>query len=189
MPDKNSLRNQILQKRAALSPDILEKSRETSAQLLFQSEEYARANTVMVYMDFRSEVPTGKIIDEILASGKKLVLPLTDSAFHIIPYEMPKEGNLSDYLTTSKYGIAEPDPALCKEADRASIDLVVIPGSVFDRNQNRIGYGKGCYDQFLPTLSKNVVKLALAYDFQVLPSIPSSPTDVKMDRILVIPTE
>jgi 5-formyltetrahydrofolate cyclo-ligase len=106
----------------------------------------------------------------------------------LIPYEIPAEGSLSDYLITSAYGIAEPDPNLCREADPEFIDLIIIPGSVFDQYENRMGYGKGCYDRFLAELPQKAFKLALAYDFQVLPCIPADPTDVKMDKILTIST-
>ncbi len=188
MLDKDTIRDRILKKRSSLSSDILERSRKAAAEKLILREEYINADTIMLYMDFRNEVPTGMIIDRIRTSEKKLVLPLTDKNFRIIAYEMPKDGNLSDYLITSKYGISEPNPAICKEADLSSIDLVVIPGSVFDQYENRIGYGKGCYDRFLPLLSPTVFKLALAYDFQMLPCIPVQPTDIKMDKILTIRT-
>lgn len=188
MPDKNSIRKEILEIRAALGPEILVKAYHAAADRLIKMDEYLNANTVMVYMDFRNEVPTGKIIEMIRSSGKKLVLPMMSKDFHIIPYEIPAEGNLSDYMITSGFGISEPDPAKCKEADPGSIDLIIIPGSVFDQYENRIGYGKGCYDKFLPFLAAKAFKLALAYDFQVLPCIPADPTDVKMDKILTIGT-
>ncbi len=188
MPDKTAIRNQILEKRASLAPDVLERAGKTAAEKLVMMEEYINADTVMAYMDFRNEVPTGNIIGKIRSSGKKLILPFTDKDFRIIPDEIPAAGSLSDYLTTSSYGIAEPDPSVCREAVPESIDLIIIPGSVFDQYENRMGYGKGCYDRFLAALPEKVFKLALAYDFQVLPCIPADPTDVKMDKILTIGT-
>ena len=188
MPDKNTIRNEILGKRASLSPQILERSKNVAEEKLALIEEYQNAETVMLYMDFRNEVPTGKIIDLVRSSEKKLILPCTDKDFNIIAYEIPNEGNLSDYLITSKYGILEPNPAVCKDADLSAIDLVIVPGSVFDQYENRIGYGKGCYDRFLSSLPGSAFKLALAYDFQVLQCIPADLTDVKMDKILTIST-
>lgn len=188
MSDKSAIRKQILEKRDALAPALVEAAGESAAEKLTRMSEFSSANTVMVYMDFRNEVPTGRIIQTIRSAGKNLVLPLTDKHFALIPYLIPAEGALSDYLITSAYGIAEPDPASCREADPMSIDLVVIPGSAFDQYENRIGYGKGCYDRFLPALRPDAFKLALAYDFQVLPCIPADPTDVKMDKILTIGT-
>ena len=188
MPDKTAIRNQILEKRASLAPGVLDRAGITAAEKLVIMEEYINAQAVMVYMDFRNEVPTGRIIEQIRRSGRKLILPLTDRHFCIIPYEIPAEGNISDYLITSTYGISEPSPAACREAIIDSIDLIIIPGSVFDQYENRMGYGKGCYDRFLAALPQNAFKLALAYDFQVLPCIPADPTDVKMDKILTIST-
>ena len=180
------IRKQILEKRAFLTPGMLDKAGKTAAEKIALTEEYRKATTVMLYMDFRNEVPTGNIIDLIRSSGKRLILPYTNKEFVVIPYEIPNSGRLEDYLLLSGLGISEPDPSVCKEADAASIDLIVVPGSVFDFHNNRIGYGKGCYDRFLSGLSGSVYKLALAYDFQVLPSIPASLTDVKMDNILII---
>ncbi len=188
LPDKFTLRKQIMEKRASLTPQILEKARKTAAERLVLMEEYINADTVMAYMDFRNEVPTDAIIEQIRSSGRKLILPFTDTDFNIIPYEIPGQGELDSYLFTSSFGIAEPDPAICKKADPSSIDLVIIPGSVFDQYENRIGYGKGGYDRFLCTIPPKASKLALAYDFQVLQCIPSDPTDVKMDKILTLNT-
>lgn len=188
MPDKHAIRKQLLEKRAALSPAQVDAAGKSAEEKLSRMNEVSSASTVMVYMDFRNEVPTGRIIDQIRNAGKTLVLPLTDKQFQLIPYEIPSEGALSDYLVTSAYGIAEPNPAICREANPVSIDLVLIPGSAFDQYENRMGYGKGCYDRFLPTLRPDAFKLALAYDFQMLPCIPADPTDVKMDKILTIGT-
>ncbi len=188
MPDKSTIRQQVLEKRASLAPQTIEKSGMAAADKLANMEEYINAKTIMAYMDFRNEVPTGPIIEMIRNSGKKLILPLTDKNFRLVPYLIPEEEPLSDCLATSSYGIAEPDPDVCKEADPSSIDMIIIPGSVFDQYENRMGYGKGCYDRFLASLAPKAFKLALAYDFQVLPCIPADPTDVKMDKILTLGT-
>lgn len=171
-----------------MSPGVLDRAGIAAAEKLVIMEEYINAHTVMAYMDFRNEVPTGRIIEQIRRSGRTLILPFTDKHFRLIPFEIPLEGNLSDYLVTSAYGIAEPDLSACKEADAESVDLVIIPGSVFDQYENRMGYGKGCYDRFLAGLPQKAFKLALAYDFQVLPCIPADSTDVKMDKILTVST-
>jgi 5-formyltetrahydrofolate cyclo-ligase len=188
MPDKATIRQQILEKRASLSPQALEKAGKTAAERLAAMDEYQRSKTIMVYMDFRNEVPTGPIIELIRSTGKKLILPHTSKDFLITPYEIPENGTLFEYLNSSGLGISEPNDALCKVADPDSIELVIIPGTVFDQYENRLGYGKGCYDRFLASLHNNAFKLALAYDFQVLPCIPAGPFDIKMDKILTIGT-
>ena len=72
------------------------------------------------------------------------------------------------------------------------LDLIIIPGIVFDKNKNRIGFGGGYYDKFLYKLkenhNKNNTKLplivAVCYDFQLLNSIPYEKHDIKPDIII-----
>ena len=89
-----------------------------------------------------------------------------------------------DALKPGSMGIMEPDPLLCEPVDPAMIDLIVVPGIAFDATGGRIGYGKGCYDRFLPQLLDDVPIIGLAYDFQVLPRVPQESTDVRMDAIV-----
>lgn len=187
--DKKSLRKQILSRRSELNAEELKFAGEDALSKLILLRSYNQAKTVMLYMDFRKEVPTGRLINHVIASGKTLVLPLTDKNFEIIPYKIDSsKASLKDLLKTSSFGISEPNPNYCTIINAKEIDLVIVPGSVFDESNNRIGYGKGCYDRFLPYLRSDVPKIALAYDFQVLNSIPSDPSDVKMDSVLKVMT-
>lgn len=187
---KSRLRNEILKKRILLDTEELERGSEELLKKVTVLPEYEQASRIMIYADFRKEVPTGLLMDRILQDGKKLVLPLTDKAFQIIPYELP-EGltEWRDHLIPSSFGVPEPDPGFWLSADPETIDLILIPGSVFDKRGGRIGYGKGCYDRFLPKLRPGVPKIALAYDFQVVPTVPVDDKDVAMDQILTIRTK
>lgn len=188
--DKDNLRKIILAERSALSLAALRKAEIIVWEKLTSMSQYKASRTVMAYMDFRKEVPTHTILDQIISDGKRLILPLTDPNFSIIPYEIDTKGKTIqqslDLFTRSSFGIMEPNPESCPVVDPAQIDLILIPGSVFDNSGNRIGYGKGCYDRFLPLLRPDTYKLALAYSFQVLDHIPTDPNDVKMDQILVV---
>lgn len=187
---KSRLRNEILKKRILLDTEELERGSEELLKKVTVLPEYEQASRIMIYADFRKEVPTGLLMDRILQDGKKLVLPLTDKAFQIIPYELPAGlTEWQDHLIPSSFGVPEPDPGFWLSADPETIDLVLIPGSVFDKMGGRIGYGKGCYDRFLPKLRPGVPKIALAYDFQVVPTVPVDENDVAMDQILTIRTK
>ena len=63
-----------------------------------------------------------------------------------------------------------------------SFDLVIVPGVAFDRQGGRLGYGKGYYDRFLD--QSHAFRLALAFDFQLLETVPTEIHDVPMDGIL-----
>jgi glycosyltransferase involved in cell wall biosynthesis len=78
----------------------------------------------------------------------------------------------------------EPVPELCKHAEIPDIDLAIVPGVCFDKNLKRLGYGGGFYDKLLPLLNNNVKKIALCFEMQMLPEIPISNYDIKVDEII-----
>ena len=81
-------------------------------------------------------------------------------------------------------GILEPIEAL--PIKHSTIDSVIVPGIAFDSQGNRLGFGKGNYDRFLKRAT-HAVKIGLAYDSQMVESIPSQEHDVPMDFV-VTPT-
>jgi 5-formyltetrahydrofolate cyclo-ligase len=63
------------------------------------------------------------------------------------------------------------------------IDLFIVPGLAFDPHCNRIGFGKGYYDDLLAG-APDAIKIALAYDFQMVDKIQAEKHDVKMDMVV-----
>ena len=75
-------------------------------------------------------------------------------------------------------------PAKKPEYNSSEIDLVIVPGVVFDVKMARYGRGLGYYDRFLSRLS-DVKVIALAYDFQVSKKeLKLDEWDIKMDYII-----
>ena len=85
-------------------------------------------------------------------------------------------------LVKNKFGILESSDT--DYADPETLDLIIVPGVVFDQNLSRIGYGKGFYDNFLSSIKKSVLKVGVCYDFQLYDNIPTSKNDIKMDLIV-----
>ena len=54
---------------------------------------------------------------------------------------------------------------------------MIMPGVAFDRNNHRVGYGGGFYDRFLEK-NPQIIRLAVAFDFQILEEVPIEPTDI-----------
>ncbi len=59
-----------------------------------------------------------------------------------------------------------------------------MPGTAFDPEGNRIGYGAGFYDKLLSRLRKKVPLIAIAFEEQMVDPIPSEPHDVKVHKIV-----
>lgn len=70
------------------------------------------------------------------------------------------------------------------ELEPASIDVVIIPGSVFDRQGGRLGYGGGYYDRFLAQAAPQALRVALAYELQLVDAIKLQPHDQLMDWLV-----
>jgi 5-formyltetrahydrofolate cyclo-ligase len=89
-----------------------------------------------------------------------------------------------DELTPGYMGIPEPPQMDERLAGIDDADLVVIPGAGFDFAGNRLGYGAGYYDSLLSQRKKKIPVIALAYEEQIVDSIPAEQHDVKVDMIV-----
>jgi 5-formyltetrahydrofolate cyclo-ligase len=112
-----------------------------------------------------------------------------------IPAENNKfNENLADSLnneafvnrkTTSDFDYADCELNTDNSQQRFYDKLMLLPGLAFDPEGNRIGYGAGYYDSYFTSHPDiHFCKTALAYDFQVMDSIPSQSFDHKVDLIL-----
>jgi len=82
------------------------------------------------------------------------------------------------------FGIREPDPAQTPEADPAALDLVVVPALLLSETGDRLGYGGGYYDRFLPRLSPACVTVGALPDALVLPVLPRDSWDYPLDVVV-----
>ena len=179
---KSALRKEVLQNRKLLSQE----EQLTKSENIFQSLKalslYKNAESVFLYIDFRSEVRTNPIMKDLLGRGKMAVVPMSISGTRdmILSEVLDPENELS----RSSYGILEPKPEYIREIDPNSIDLVIVPGVAFDPRGYRIGYGGGYYDMFFSKLKKPIPSIALAYELQIIESVPEADYDYPVDYII-----
>jgi len=148
---------------------------------LFSLPEFLSAKTVLFYASFRSEVETLSLIRASLAMGKKVLLPHVDTKNSVLTlYEIK---NMNE-LAPGYMGIPEPNLPDERYAVIDDADLALIPGAAFDLSGNRLGYGAGYYDNLLSGRSRRMPIIALAYDEQLVDSIPAEKHDVRVDIIV-----
>jgi 5-formyltetrahydrofolate cyclo-ligase len=86
------------------------------------------------------------------------------------------------------YKILEPRPELRtrpgKKVDVTELDLMMVPGVAFDRRGARMGHGFGYYDKLLEHARRDAPLVALAFECQLFPEIPTRAHDIFMDRII-----
>jgi len=179
--NKDALRKQLLDFRRTLT-DVQRRIYDAAIfERLTERPEMRNAQTILLYADFRGEVGTGLLIQWGLEQGKRILAPVTVPAERkLIPVSLRSP----DDFVSGAYGIREPRLEDEQIVAPEKIDVVIVPGVGFDRHGGRLGYGGGYYDRFLPRLSPQAVKIAIAYDCQVLPEIPLEPHDTPLDLLV-----
>lgn len=177
---KKNLRQQIIQKRAALtSCEILEKSKKIRHRL-FHSKWYRNATRILFYVSFDNEVHTHEMIQKSLKNGKKVMVPKIDTRRNAL---LLSELSCWDDLCPGVYSILEPKEICVRTVPLSSVDLCIIPGVVFDCKGNRIGHGGGYYDRLLQR-NCDAHRIGLAFELQIVKTTPIEPHDIAVERIL-----
>ncbi|MEG2881538.1 MAG: 5-formyltetrahydrofolate cyclo-ligase [Christensenella sp.] len=175
---KQQIREKILDMRRGLTSKYIEDESGKIYERLTEGGILNNVKKVLVYSDFDNEVKTAALTGWMIFHGIQVYLPC------IYKKEMFAADIKSARLEMSKYGIAQPKFCDASLAEPEEIDVVIVPGVAFDKNKNRIGFGCGYYDSFLKK-AKNVKKIAIAYDFQLVDFIPIEAHDVCMDMIVL----
>lgn len=180
--DKKILRRNILSKRAALGKDGNISLSKKIINKLIDTEYYKNANTIMCYISFGSEINTHEFIRNCIKDGKRIVVPVT---FHE-PREMKPSQILSfDELEPGYFNILTPKKEFIRYIDPKEIDLIIVPGAVFDRKGYRIGFGGGYYDRFLADkINDKSTKISVAFHLQIIDQVPKEEHDVPVDIII-----
>jgi len=173
---KSELRALVLERRSALDPAVAAAKSRAIQERLMAMAVWRHARVVMTYLDFRSEVATGGLVEAALGQGKTVAVPKTEVAARRLVVS-----RLEHYpgdLAPGVWGILEPRPECLRPLAPAEIDLVLVPGVAFDADGNRLGYGGGFYDRFLPLLRPEAYAVAPAFEVQVVERVETGPYDV-----------
>ena len=146
--------------------------------------EYATAETVMFYIDVRSEVRTRHDLELALQSRKTIVVPWCNADGELELFRLDAMGELE----IGMYKILEPRAELRdlpeKRVNVESLDLIMVPGVGFDRRGARTGHGKGYYDKLLQHARRDTPLVALAFECQLFEEIPVADHDIFMDKLI-----
>ena len=175
--EKNLIRKQMKQLRADMTrTERFEKSMQIFEQLITVPE-FKRADRIYTYVSMDNEIDTIMLIDYSLSLEKRVFVPRVSGK----DMEFYEISDISE-LSPGYMGIYEPD-VNGKEPDFSRMGFMCVPGLAFDKSFNRIGYGGGFYDRYLSVENK-LYKAALAYEAQLLESIPAQDGDVRPDMIV-----
>jgi len=178
MLTKEEIRSKILLRLKRQKEDDRDRKSKVIKDKLFRNPVFKKAKIVMFYISMSGEVDTRGMIKEAQKSGKIVTLPVCKKNRIIKACLL---GGRHEF-ERGPYGIME--PAIKQSVNLSYLDLVIVPGLAFTQKGARLGRGKGYYDRFLTKLLRKTPKIGLAFDFQILTHLPTTKTDVDVDRVL-----
>ena len=183
MTDPSQLRKNILTTRNNLSREELLQKSDAIRQRVLNNKRIMSKNTFFVYVSFRSEVATFNLINDLLKAGKNVTVPITRTETKRL--DAIRIENLEEDLVPGYCNIPEPPESLCRtnKVDPSEIEVIILPGSVFDERGGRFGYGGGFYDRFVSAIPKSL-RVGLAFELQIVERAPLQPHDELLDLII-----
>lgn len=140
-------------------------------------KEFAAAKSVFCYVSYGSEIGTHALLEEILSSGKTLLVPkCTDLCGNMCAVQIQALGELSK----GEFGIYCPTGGVPFPPE--SIDVAVMPAAAYEKNGTRLGMGKGFYDRFFAHCSAR--KIGLVHAELVLDCVFADEWDISADYIV-----
>lgn len=130
-----------------------------------------------LFVSLDNEIDTVPLIDALLKEEKNVYLPKVEGDI-INFYQIRSLTELEE--SNDKYKLRQPvgsDPI-----NPDMMEVIICPGVGFDKDNNRLGHGKGYYDRYL--FNHHGFKIGICYKEQLLEEIPISNLDVKMDKVL-----
>src|ERR1019366_7221046 len=176
MITKAELRGQMRERLAALTTAELRSASARVWERLATVPMFAEAGRLLVYVSDGREIDTHGLIQQLLALGRQVCVPLFDERQQ--GYVVAELREFAE-LRPGKFGILEPpaDPQRRRPLDQTVVALV--PGLAFTRRGDRLGRGKGYFDRILAGSSGP--RIGLGFAFQVVSRIPAEAHDVRVD--------
>ncbi|GAB6278058.1 MAG: 5-formyltetrahydrofolate cyclo-ligase [Lentimicrobium sp.] len=173
--EKRTLRKLIKEQKERLTPSEIQQYSRCIFTKIEGLPEFCEANTIMAYWALPDEVQTQDFILHWY-QHKHIVLPVVDGFY----LRLKEFTGINNMTVSNHFGIEEPNAEDFVHPEK--IQMVIVPGIAFDKQNNRLGRGKAYYDRFL--MSIRTFKIGVCFPFQLLPHIPAGPEDIKMDIVI-----
>lgn len=175
MEEKKLIRKEIYRLRKESTDEQVTAWSKSITEKVIASDLFEQSEIVLIYADYNHEVVTSDIIAEALKRNKTVAVPRVegkDMVFVLIDEKTE--------LKPGYFGIPEPEEGELIDPKQG---LMIMPGVAFDTECHRVGYGGGFYDRYLEKHPK-LNRMALAFEFQMMPSVPWETTDIQPEFIV-----
>ena len=182
--DKKTLRSKYKVLRQSLTQEEIEDKSLAIANQLLRMDAVPSLRLVwdklyyhlFLTIEEQKEINTEYILQILAGKDKEIVISKCDFATLGMTHFL-----LTDNTKIKKNSYNVPEPVDGLEVPDAKIDVVFVPLLAYDKQGNRVGYGKGFYDNFLSKCKPETIKIGLSF-FPPEEKIEDvSENDVKLD--------
>ncbi|MCV7418498.1 5-formyltetrahydrofolate cyclo-ligase [Mycolicibacterium litorale] len=181
-PTKAELRARLSSARRKVTPEARERE---AAALAGHLAGFAPAGrTVCAYVPVGSEPGSLVLLDELLALGARVLLPVAQHDDADAPLPLRWGEYRPGHLVAARFGLREPAPPWLAPDAVAEAAVVLVPALAVDRTGVRLGRGAGFYDRSLGSADPDALLIAVVRDDELVERLPSEPHDVRMTHAL-----
>ena len=174
---KNTLRRDIKAAERAMSDGEKRAADALIIENIISSNAYKNANVIFAFVGMAHEIDTTALLQDILANGKRLCVPLCVGSGIM---EVKEIFSLKE-LHRGAYGILEPS-AECRSVSLDEIDLVILPCVSCSHDGRRLGHGGGYYDRFMAQYRGRAI--LICREALTRENIPTEPHDISCQTVI-----
>ena len=171
---KQTLRAEVIARVKNLSPTYCKEADEAICRWVIQSDAYDKAQNIFCYVGTEREIDTMRLIHIMMRDGKNVAVPLCVEKGVMEARRIEGMGD----LVSGRYNILAPR-LVCPVVPPEELDLVIVPCCTGNARGERLGYGGGYYDRYLPK-AKCPTMLLCRHQLE-REDIPLQPHDVLLD--------
>ena len=184
---RQELRRAALEARERLSREQRRKSSLLMTERILGHQFFYRSQVFLSFVSYGSEIDTHELIEEAIRLQKKVYVPKVTKTSEKSEMKFYKLTDLSE-LKPGFRGISEPtgdsEEYVYRESE-ADRTFLLMPGAAFDGLRNRLGYGKGFYDNFLADKAALQLRtVAVGFQCQMVEEIPAREGDIKPCQVM-----
>jgi len=174
---KQTLRRRLRAARVELPPGMAAELGAAVCARVLGLPAFLAAHALVAYAPVENEVDPGALVAAALAAGKSVYYPRRAA------------GDL-EFLECAPADLAPGSSTIPEPRDGTPLSpaagqgvVFLVPGLGFDPRGVRLGRGAGCYDRSLAR-HPHAARIGLAYEMQVVPTVPEATWDVRMDAVV-----
>jgi 5-formyltetrahydrofolate cyclo-ligase len=176
--DKSALRARVRESLRALTPENRAALSQALCDIARCQLAWQQSRAILFFAPLADEADVTPLLGDAWRTGQLTALPRYDSSSG--QYTAAVIQGVAD-LSPGRFNVLEPK-AGCPSVPLNQLDLVFVPGVAFDLTGTRLGRGKGFYDRLLAEFRGH--KCGVAFDTQIVATVPEEPHDVRVDSIL-----